>query len=104
MGYKFDAVENSRFGWVPYGEIFHWCQQQHKQDPKEQGVLTEANFWNMILHTKNVNTGKYSYNVMYWPNLGMAMIKAATEKEEDTEIDASKGQMEQRDRDGENVD
>eukprot|EP00972_Heterocapsa_arctica_P001632 233714-Heterocapsa_arctica.AAC.1 len=32
-GYKFDVVENSRFGWVPYGAIYHWCQKLPMQAP-----------------------------------------------------------------------
>eukprot|EP00972_Heterocapsa_arctica_P025813 3799198-Heterocapsa_arctica.AAC.1 len=61
--------------------------------------MTGAMFWNMILHTKNGNTGKHSYKVKYWPSLRMAMIKAATEGEEEAEVDAKKGQGNQRDRD-----
>eukprot|EP00972_Heterocapsa_arctica_P115989 16450802-Heterocapsa_arctica.AAC.1 len=64
------------------------------QDPKEQDRMTEAMSWNMILHTKNGNTGKHSYKVKYWPSLRMAMIKAATEGEEETEVDAQKGSKE----------
>eukprot|EP00972_Heterocapsa_arctica_P115991 16450821-Heterocapsa_arctica.AAC.1 len=61
-------------------------------------------FWNMILHTKKAKTGKHCYNVKFLPNLHMAMIKATTELEEETEIDARKGQTNQRDRDGTNTD
>eukprot|EP00972_Heterocapsa_arctica_P072160 10656516-Heterocapsa_arctica.AAC.1 len=41
MGNKFDVVENSSFGWVPFGAIYHWCQQQHMQNPETQDKLTE---------------------------------------------------------------
>eukprot|EP00972_Heterocapsa_arctica_P031854 4693358-Heterocapsa_arctica.AAC.1 len=104
MENKFNVVENSRFGWVPFGAIFHWCQQQHMLETKEQGVFTEARFWNMILHTKNVSTGRCSYNVKYWPILRMAMIKATTENEEEAENDTRRAQRKLKDEDRVNAD
>ncbi len=89
---KFDIAEKGRFGWVPYGDIFHWCKQQHMQETKEEEGWTEEMFWNMILHTQHFVTNKFFYNVKCWPNIGMIMIKVAMEDEEETENEAKKEQ------------
>eukprot|EP00972_Heterocapsa_arctica_P057146 8432597-Heterocapsa_arctica.AAC.1 len=60
------------------------------QETKEQEGMTESHFWNMILHTQNFVTHKYYYNVKYWPNIGIAMIKAAPETEEEAESETRK--------------
>eukprot|EP00972_Heterocapsa_arctica_P048315 7125393-Heterocapsa_arctica.AAC.1 len=64
-GFMFDVVNNSRYGWVPYGVIYHSCKIIWKD------TLTEHMFWNMILHTKNDNEGYNSYMIKYWPGINM---------------------------------
>eukprot|EP00972_Heterocapsa_arctica_P076620 11303537-Heterocapsa_arctica.AAC.1 len=76
---KFNIVEKGRFGWVPHGDIMHWCNQQHMRNPQDTEGWTEKIFWNMILHMQNFVTKKFCYNIKYWPGIGMAMIRAATE-------------------------
>eukprot|EP00972_Heterocapsa_arctica_P012648 1858726-Heterocapsa_arctica.AAC.1 len=44
----------------------------------------------MILHTQSFVTHRYYYNVKYWPNIGMAMIKAAAETTEEAENETGK--------------
>eukprot|EP00972_Heterocapsa_arctica_P021191 3119514-Heterocapsa_arctica.AAC.1 len=89
---RFDIEEKGRFGWVTYGDIFLWCKQQHKLESEEAEEWTEEMFWNMILHTQNFVTKRYVYNVKYWPNIGMVMIKVAMEDEEKAEDEVDKYQ------------
>ena len=37
----------------------------------------------MILHTQNFVTKQFYYSIKFWPSIGMAMIKATTEDEQD---------------------
>eukprot|EP00972_Heterocapsa_arctica_P068901 10179760-Heterocapsa_arctica.AAC.1 len=53
-GYKFKIIKNSRFGWVPFGEIYNWCKESWKT------MLTQEIFWSIILNHKN-EKGVHSY-------------------------------------------
>eukprot|EP00972_Heterocapsa_arctica_P003576 532180-Heterocapsa_arctica.AAC.1 len=53
------------------------------KNPQYTEGWTEEIFWNMILFTQNVITERCCYNIKYWPSLGMAMIRANTEEEDD---------------------
>eukprot|EP00972_Heterocapsa_arctica_P038582 5686418-Heterocapsa_arctica.AAC.1 len=60
---KFNIADKGRYGWVPHGDIMHWCHQQHLKNPQDTEGWTEEMFWNMILFTQNVITEKCCYNI-----------------------------------------
>eukprot|EP00972_Heterocapsa_arctica_P087826 12951054-Heterocapsa_arctica.AAC.1 len=38
---KFNITDKGRFGWVPHGDILHWCNQQHMNTQDTEGWTEE---------------------------------------------------------------
>jgi hypothetical protein len=82
------ANTNNRHGWVPHTLIYDWLQDLWEKH------WTPANFWNMILHSKQEN-GQHAYMVKLFPSKGIVMIKANNHKRKSGAIEEAMPKQEQ---------